>query len=90
MDTSTLSRRSVLKAMSGIALSEWVASNLDAFADDRLASPVEGEPKIIVLACGGIRRAETFEDQTFANIPHLHGDLTQHCTLLHAAGGIWP
>lgn len=31
--------------------------------------------KVIVVTCGGVRRAETFAETGFANIPHLYRDL---------------
>jgi hypothetical protein len=39
------------------------------------AAPPRPGPKIIVVACGGLRRLETFSPAGVANIPHLYQDL---------------
>lgn len=45
------------------------------FPEARDESAATEGPKVIVLLCGGMRQAETFQDPAFTNIPHLHRDL---------------
>ncbi len=69
MDTS---RRTLLKAAAVLLVDRWASAHRPSFA----AEPGAGVGrKVIVVACGGIRRADTFAESGFQNIPHLHRDL---------------
>jgi hypothetical protein len=46
-----------------------------AFAGEPASASGRDERKVIIVACGGIRRAETFLDTGLENIPHLYHDL---------------
>jgi hypothetical protein len=46
-----------------------------AFAGEPGNASSRGDQKVIIVACGGIRRAETFLDTGLGNIPHLYHDL---------------
>jgi hypothetical protein len=69
------SRRDVLKAAAVLLVDQWAISRQFAFADGRTEGPAKDERKVIVVACGGIRRAETFHKTGLGNIPHLYRDL---------------
>ncbi len=69
------SRRDVLKAAAILLVDQWAMSRQFAFADEPTGGPAKDERKVIVVACGGIRRAETFFHSGLENIPHLYGDL---------------
>ena len=69
------SRRTLMKAAALMVVDGWASSRLRAFGVDRgIAAPNHG-PKVIVLTCGGIRRAESFQETGLGNIPHLYRDL---------------
>jgi hypothetical protein len=67
-----LSRRHLLKAAAALLVNQWADAHRAAFA--RSAVPYAGH-KVIVVACGGMRRADTFSETGFQNIPHLYRDL---------------
>ncbi|MGA7339459.1 MAG: hypothetical protein WBE72_01710 [Terracidiphilus sp.] len=69
------SRRDVLKAAAVLLVDHWAISRRFAFADETPRGPAKDERKVIVVACGGIRRAETFHNTGLGNIPHLYRDL---------------
>jgi hypothetical protein len=69
------SRRDVLKAAAVLLVDQWAMSRQLAFASEAAGGPAKDERKVIVVACGGIRRAETFHKTGLGNIPHLYGDL---------------
>jgi hypothetical protein len=69
------SRRDVLKAAAVLLVDQWAMSRQLAFAGEAAGGPAKDERKVIVVACGGIRRAETFHKTGLGNIPHLYGDL---------------
>jgi hypothetical protein len=66
------SRRKVLKAAAVLLLDQWVSTRSLAFASG--SSEIAGR-KIIVVACGGVRRIDTFSESGFQNIPHLYREL---------------
>lgn len=60
-----------MKAAAALLVNEWASSHGNA-----LANSVTGDsPHVIVVACGGVRRTETFGPRGIRNIPHLFGDL---------------
>src|SRR5271167_1978649 len=69
------SRRDILKAAAILLVDQWAISRRFVFADEQATRPTKDERKIIVVACGGIRRAETFQNTGLGNIPHLVHDL---------------
>ncbi|MGD0913044.1 MAG: hypothetical protein ABR928_14190 [Terracidiphilus sp.] len=69
------SRRDVLKAGAVLLVDQWATSRRLVFADEHAEGPAKDERKVIVVACGGIRRAETFQNAGLGNIPHLVHDL---------------
>lgn len=78
-------RRNLLKAAAAIVADLWALTHGLAFAE----SPTPRRRKVIVLACGGIRRSETFSESGVANIPHLYGELLPQSTFftrLHNEG----
>jgi hypothetical protein len=67
-----VSRRNLLRLLAGLV----VAESLPLPAGARINKTGHTDrPKVIVVACGGVRRAETFSGKGLANIPHLHQDL---------------
>jgi hypothetical protein len=69
------SRRSLLKAAAILLVDRWASLHRCAFADESPSTSGKNERKVIVLACGGIRRAESFSDTGLGNIPHLYREL---------------
>jgi hypothetical protein len=69
------SRRNLLKAASILLMDHWATSRRLAFAGERANVPGRDDRKVIIVACGGIRRAETFLNTGLGNIPHLYHDL---------------
>jgi hypothetical protein len=69
------SRRDLMKAAAILLVDQWAGSRSRAFAGEPSSTSGNNERKIIVVACGGIRRAETFLDSGLGNIPHLYRDL---------------
>jgi hypothetical protein len=72
------SRRNLLKAAAILLVDQWAASRRWAFARESARTSGESERKVIVVACGGIRRAETFLNTGLGNIPHLYSELLPH------------
>lgn len=70
-----VSRRNLLKSAAILLVNQWACARRLAFAGEASRVSGEDERKVILVACGGIRRAETFLDTGFANIPHLYRDL---------------
>jgi hypothetical protein len=66
------SRRKVLKAAAVLLLDQWVSTRSPAFAS---GSSENAGRKIIVVACGGVRRIDTFSESGLQNIPHLYREL---------------
>jgi hypothetical protein len=66
------SRRNLLKAAAVLLVERWASVNCAAFGHDPALNTGR---KIIVVACGGIRRSDTFAEAGFQNIPHLYRDL---------------
>ena len=64
-----------MKAAAVLLVDQWAMSRRFAFADEPAGGPAKDERKVIVVACGGIRRAETFLNTGLGNIPHLCRDL---------------
>ena len=54
------SRRTLLKAAAILLVDQWASSRCRAFAGESSSASGNNERKVIVVACGGIRRAETF------------------------------
>jgi hypothetical protein len=69
------SRRNLLKAAAILLVDQWASSRCRAFADGPSGNSGNNERKVIVVACGGIRRAETFSATGLENIPHLYREL---------------
>jgi hypothetical protein len=69
------SRRDLLKAAAILLVDQWAGWRGRAFAAERSTNNGRDERKVIVVACGGIRRAETFSNTGLENIPHLYGEL---------------
>ena len=69
------SRRNLLKAASILLVDHLAFAGRLAFAGGPSNASRRGDQKVIIVACGGIRRAETFLDTGLANIPHLYHDL---------------
>jgi len=66
------SRRNLLKAAAVLLVERWASVNCAASGHDPALNTGR---KIIVVACGGIRRSDTFAEAGFQNIPHLYRDL---------------
>ncbi|MGA2888813.1 MAG: hypothetical protein ABSE51_12240 [Terracidiphilus sp.] len=69
------SRRDLMKAAAVLLVDGWAGSHLRALGVDHGLNAPKDSPKVIVVTCGGIRRAETFHESGFQNIPHLYSDL---------------
>jgi hypothetical protein len=69
------SRRTLLKAAAILLVDQWASSRCRAFAGESSSASGNNERKVIVVACGGIRRAETFSAAGLGNIPHLYREL---------------
>lgn len=83
------SRRSLLKAAAAILVDQWAAARLPAFAAEPALRRTAQDRKVIVLACGGIRRVETFSEAGVVNIPNLYSGLLPQSTFfarLHNEG----
>ena len=70
-----VSRRSLLKSAAILLVDHWATSRRRAFAGEFSAAAGMNDRKVIIVTCGGIRRAETFLDTGLENIPHLYRDL---------------
>jgi hypothetical protein len=67
-------RRNLLKAAAVLLVSQWASAHAAALGD-----PMRNTGrKIIVVACGGMRRSDTFSAAGLQNIPHLDKDLMPH------------
>jgi hypothetical protein len=69
------SRRNLLKAASILLVDHLAFARGLAIAGEPGNASWRGDQKVIIVACGGIRRAETFLDTGLGNIPHLCHDL---------------
>ncbi|MGA8731320.1 MAG: hypothetical protein WB608_21360 [Terracidiphilus sp.] len=69
------SRRDILKAASIWLVDQWACSRRFAFGDESSSAAGRDDRKVIIVACGGIRRAETFFNTGLGDIPHLYHDL---------------
>lgn len=69
-----LTRRDLMEVLAAVMVGQWPGARHFAFADDRRAH----DRKVIVVACGGVRREETFAPNGLVNIPHLSNDLLPH------------
>ncbi|MGB8260978.1 MAG: hypothetical protein WCE75_11530 [Terracidiphilus sp.] len=67
-----LNRRDLMRMAAALVVEQWTAARPMAFAEARGAA---ADRKVILVACGGIRREDTFAEGGLANIPHLHGEL---------------
>ena len=68
------SRRNVLKAAAILLVDQWARLPEFAFANES-SKAGNDDRKIIVVACAGIRRQETFHKTGLGNIPHLYREL---------------
>jgi len=66
-----MTRRDLMKAVAALVVEQWAGARHLAYGEERAGVG----RKVIVLTCGGMRREDTFAEDGFANIPHLHGDL---------------
>jgi hypothetical protein len=90
-DTSQISasRRYLLKAAAAVLVDQWAETRFRAFGGETTRPRRARDCNVIVLACGGIRRAETFSEAGVANISHLYSDLLPQSTFfarLHNEG----
>lgn len=69
------SRRNILKAAAILLVDQWSDWRMRAFAGQSSGASGDDERKVIIVSCGGIRRAESFFETGLVNIPHLYGDL---------------
>jgi hypothetical protein len=69
-------RRSLLKSAAVLMVDQWAGAHLGALASE--PSAIAGR-KVVLVACGGMRREDTFADSGFRNIPHLYRDLLPQC-----------
>ena len=69
------SRRNILKAAAILLVDQWAGLYGRAFAGQSAGASGKDERKVIIMACGGIRRAESFSESGFANIPRLYREL---------------
>jgi hypothetical protein len=67
-----VSRRSLLKSAAVLMVDQWAGAHLGALASEPSAGAGR---KVVLVACGGMRREDTFADSGFRNIPHLYKDL---------------
>jgi hypothetical protein len=70
-----VSRRNLLKAAAILLVDQWAVSRGRAFETQSSSAAGSSDRKVIVVACGGIRRAETFSETGLGNIPHIYRDL---------------
>lgn len=77
MDTS---RRDLFKMAAALLAQQWAGQHARAFGIDDGGSRRADDPKAIVIACGGVRWAETFQEAGFANIPNLYHELLPQST----------
>jgi hypothetical protein len=64
-----------MKAAAALLVSEWCASQRAVLGQPLAPAAKGNSPKVIVVACGGVRRFETFQEKGLVNIPHLFGEL---------------
>src|ERR1035437_1229111 len=69
------SRRNLLKAAAILLVDQWAGMREHAFAGESHGASGNDERKVIIVACGGIRRSDSFLDTGLGNIPHLSRDL---------------
>ncbi len=67
-----VSRRNLLKSAAMLMVDQWAGAHLGALAHEPSAGAGR---KVVLVACGGMRREDTFADSGFRNIPHLYRDL---------------
>ncbi len=68
-------RRNLLKAAAMLLVDGLANSRGFAFSGSRVNAAARDDRKVIIVACGGIRREETFLNTGLENIPHLYHDL---------------
>lgn len=73
-----VSRRELLKAAALIVADHLAIHQEFAFGGTPRENP---DRKIILVACGGMRRAETFSASGLVNIQHLYHDLLPNSVL---------
>lgn len=66
-----LTRRDVMKAVAALVVEQWAQGRHLAYGEEHAGAG----RKIIVVTCGGMRREDTFAEDGFANVQHLHNDL---------------
>ena len=69
------SRRNLLKAAAILLVDGLANARRVAFSGEPAHTSARDDRKVILVACGGIRRAETFFETGLKNIPHLYQDL---------------
>lgn len=74
------SRRDLFKMAAALLAQQWAGQHARAFGIDDGGSRRPDDPKAIVIACGGVRWAETFQETGFANIPNLYHELLPQST----------
>ncbi len=69
------SRRNLLKTAAILLVDGLANSGRFAFCRPTVKAAARDDRKVIIVACGGIRREETFLNTGLKNIPHLFQDL---------------
>jgi hypothetical protein len=70
-----VTRRNLLETAAILLVDQWASSHRRAFAAVSSGGWEDTGRKVIVLTCGGMRRAETFQETGLKNIPHLYSEL---------------
>src|ERR1035437_590460 len=65
-------RRNLLKSAAFLLVDQWASSHRRVFADEPLEN---ARRKVIVVTCGGIRRADIFSESGIQNIPHIYQEM---------------
>jgi hypothetical protein len=65
-----LTRRQLLQSAAALLVEQWAAGHAVASAANFVT-----DRKVVLVACGGMRREDTLADSGFGNIPHLYRDL---------------
>lgn len=76
----TVSRRRLLALLAACAVDRYFPGRAACLTTGPAGTTRDRCPRVIVLACGGIRRAETFSATGIANIPNLSGPLLSRAT----------
>jgi len=75
-----ISRRRLLALIAASAVDQFFPRRANGLISGAAAAARDRGPRAIVLACGGLRRNETFSESGIANIPNLYGQLLSRGT----------